>query len=106
MHYDALPHRALGDPNVFTFARRPIWLQFAKMLHQLSLGGYGYLERLVVQASPRFSIDERELVALQKHFKEVVVERIFELPTMWLPPVCVGHDDGPGGGDSWTTTHY
>ncbi|KAM5542238.1 hypothetical protein V8D89_004111 [Ganoderma adspersum] len=106
VHYDALPPRAQGDPNVFTFARRPIWLDFSRMLHQLSLGGYGYLERLEVQASPRFAIDEREVAALRKHFKEVVVERILELPRMWLPPVCVGSDDGPGGRDSWTTTHY
>ncbi|PIL29928.1 transcription factor [Ganoderma sinense ZZ0214-1] len=106
VHYDALPPRAQGDPNVFRFARAGIKLEFTRMLEQLALGGYGYLERLVVQASPRFEIDEGEVGALRAHFKEVVVERILELPRMWLPPVCVGADDGPGGRDAWTTTHY
>ena len=97
---------AQGDPNVFKFERAPIKMEFTRMLDMLTLGGYGYLERLEVQASPRFEIDEKEVEALRGHFKEVVVERILELPRMWLPPVCVGQDDGPGGSDSWTTTHY
>ena len=106
VHYDALPPRAQGDPNVFKFERPAIKMEFTRMLDMLTLGGYGYLERLEVQASPRFEIDEKEVEALRGHFKEVVVERILELPRMWLPPVCVGQDDGPGGSDSWTTTHY
>ena len=106
VHYDALPPRAQGDPNVFQFERPRIKMEFTRMLEQLALGGYGYLENLVVQASPRFEIDEAEVAALRTHFKSVTVERILELPRMWLPPVCVGADDGPGGRDSWTTTHY